>query len=359
MKILERAVSIFVGVLFIFSGLIKANDPVGMAIKLKEYFHVFSDDFDSFFEIFIPIALPLAVIICTLEVLFGIALLLSYRKKAVLKALLAMVVFFSFLTFYSAYFDKVTDCGCFGDAIPLTPWQSFIKDMILFVGILFLMLQKQYLQEAKRTFVRKIVVYGLTLATLLIAARSIMYLPFIDFRVYKIGNNIAQLRKPIEEPIYQYVMTKDGKEYTFDEYPSDESYEFKTMLTLNEDKIYPPISDYGFENEGVEYGDESLKGKHLIVVAHNALDTDIDSYKAINALISTLDKDTKVVAFTAADAKNFEALRHETQLAIPYYFGDEKVLKTIVRSNPGLLLLEDGVVKGKWHYNAIPKQLPK
>ena len=174
MKTLERVLSIFVGVLFIFSGLIKANDPVGMAIKLKEYFHVFSDDFGSFFEVFIPIALPLAVIICTLEVLLGVALLLAYRKKETVKALLAMVVFFSFLTFYSAYFDKVTDCGCFGDAIPLTPWQSFFKDMILMVCILFLLFQKKYLQDANRTFVRKLLVYGLTLATLLIAARSIM-----------------------------------------------------------------------------------------------------------------------------------------------------------------------------------------
>ena len=357
MKTLERVLSIFVGVLFIFSGLIKANDPVGMAIKLKEYFHVFSDDFGSFFEVFIPIALPLAVIICTLEVLLGVALLLAYRKKETVKALLAMVVFFSFLTFYSAYFDKVTDCGCFGDAIPLTPWQSFFKDMILMVCILFLLFQKKYLQDANRTFVRKLLVYGLTLATLLIAARSIMYLPFIDFRLYKVGNDINELRKPLEDPLYQYIMEKEGKEYTFDEYPSDESYTFKEMVTLNEDKIYPPISDYGFENEGVTYGDESLKGKHLIIVVHNALETDIESYKEINALIATSDKDVKVVAFTAAAAENFESLRHETQLAVPYYFGDEKVLKTIVRSNPGVILLEDGLVKGKWHYNAIPKKL--
>lgn len=354
MKILERIVSIFVGVIFILSGLIKANDPVGGAIKLKEYFYVFSADFGSFFEMLIPIALPLAIIICTLEVLFGIGLLLAYRKKKVLISLLAMVIFFGFLTFYSAYFNKVTDCGCFGDAISFTPWQSFAKDIVLMLGILFIMSQKRYENENKWALAKKIGVYGLTLATLLISVRAIMHLPFVDFRLYKVGNDISELRKPLEEPIYQYIMEKEGKEHTFDEYPSDESYEFKSMITLNEDKIYPPISDYGFENQGVEYSEESLKGKHLIIVVHNTTETNVQSYRAINSLIATLDKEVKAVAFTASDAENFEVLRHETQLAIPYYFGDEKVLKTIIRSNPGLILLEDGVVKAKWHYNDVP-----
>ena len=122
-----------VGLLFIFSGLIKINDPVGTQIKLQEYFEVFSADFGSVFEIFIPYALLLSVFLCTLEVVIGVALLMNYKIKIVSKTTLGLILFFTFLTFYSAYFNKVTDCGCFGDAIKLTPWESFYKDVILLV----------------------------------------------------------------------------------------------------------------------------------------------------------------------------------------------------------------------------------
>ena len=122
-----------VGLLFIFSGLIKINDPVGTQIKLQEYFEVFSADFGSIFEIFIPYALLLSVFLCTLEVVIGVALLMNYRIKIVSKITLGLILFFTFLTFYSAYFNKVTDCGCFGDAIKLTPWESFYKDVILLI----------------------------------------------------------------------------------------------------------------------------------------------------------------------------------------------------------------------------------
>src|SRR5699024_1522707 len=124
---------IIVGVLFIFSGLIKVNDPVGTAIKLEEYFEVFSTDISSFFLIFIPYALFLSVFLSVLEVILGLAILLWYRSRATIWTLLLIIIFFTFLTFYSAYFNKVTDCGCFGYDIKLTLWQSFIKDIILLV----------------------------------------------------------------------------------------------------------------------------------------------------------------------------------------------------------------------------------
>ena len=120
-----------VGLLFIFSGGIKINDPVGTQIKLEEYFVVFSTDFTSIFEILIPYTLIISVFLCCLEIIIGVALIINYRIKLISKITLALIIFFTFLTFYSAYFNKVTDCGCFGDAIKLTPWQSFYKDLLL------------------------------------------------------------------------------------------------------------------------------------------------------------------------------------------------------------------------------------
>ena len=133
MYLLTHVARYFVGVLFIFSGLIKLNDPVGTQIKLEEYFDVFATDIPALSGLFhglVPLALYLSVILCVLEVVLGIALLIKYKLQSTLWVLLLLTVFFTFLTFYSAYFNRVTDCGCFGDAIKLTPWQSFSKDII-------------------------------------------------------------------------------------------------------------------------------------------------------------------------------------------------------------------------------------
>ena len=148
MKIIYTLSRYLVGVLFIFSGLIKINDPVGTQIKLEEYFEVFSSDFTPLFEYLVPLALFLSVILCTLEVIIGIALILNYRMKITSSILLSLIVFFTFLTFYSAYFNKVTDCGCFGDAIKLTPWESFTKDIILLLfSLIIFFLTNKFKQE--------------------------------------------------------------------------------------------------------------------------------------------------------------------------------------------------------------------
>ena len=127
MKYLVGFSRVFVGVLFIISGLIKLNDPVGFSFKLEEYFSPSVLDLNFL----MPYALLLAVVLVILEVLLGVFLLIGYLKKITIFSLLAMILFFTFLTFYSAYFNKVTDCGCFGDALKLTPWQSFNKDVVL------------------------------------------------------------------------------------------------------------------------------------------------------------------------------------------------------------------------------------
>src|ERR1700743_3276749 len=123
---------ILVGLLFIFSGLIKINDPLGFSYKLEEYFEVFHITFLS------SLAVGIAVLLCALEMVLGFALLIGVRAKQVAWGLLLLIIFFAFLTFYSAYFKVVQSCGCFGDAIPLTPWQSFSKDLVLLLLIIVL-----------------------------------------------------------------------------------------------------------------------------------------------------------------------------------------------------------------------------
>src|SRR5690554_4192539 len=162
MKLLVGFSRIIVGVLFIISGLIKLNDPVGFSFKLKDYFA--PEVLDLGF--LVPYALLLAIILVIFEVLLGLALLLGHYKKITLWALLLMIVFFTFLTFYSAYFNKVTDCGCFGDAIKLTPWESFTKDVILLVLILILFAGRKHIKPIFSKGVRNVLFFVAFLACL-------------------------------------------------------------------------------------------------------------------------------------------------------------------------------------------------
>lgn len=354
MKWLLQASRFFVGGLFIFSGAIKINDPVGTAIKLEEYFEVFATDIASFFETFVPLALPLSVFLCVLEVVLGIAVLLNYRIRITYWILLVIIVFFTFLTFYSAYFNKVTDCGCFGDAIKLTPWESFIKDIILLAFITLLFVKRKAMEEmARHSLVKDVVIAGSTVLSLFIGIYAIMHLPFIDFRAYKIGNDIAALMQPSGELQYEYVLEKDGKEYRMQQYPTDKSYTFKEMVVLNPE-VQPKITDYAVWNDEGDYTQETFVGNKLFIISYSVDKADKESFIQINALVSQLGEQVETWALTSADPASFEAFRHEVQLAVPYYFSDATVLKTIVRSNPGLLLVKNGVVKGKWHYNDVP-----
>ncbi len=233
-RIVDLFSRVFVGGLFIFSGLIKINDPIGTKIKLEEYFEVFASDFGSFFEIFIPFALPIGVFLIILEVALGVAVLVNYKMRWSMNIMLSLIVFFTFLTFYSAYFNKVTDCGCFGDAIPLTPWQSFYKDVILMVFVLHLFWYRNGYQPLLRTRPGNALMISTVIIRFLIGITAIRHLPFIDFRPYKVGNSIPLKMIPDESPVLEYTFQKDGKEVTSLTYlMPDEGYIYVSS------KIYP------------------------------------------------------------------------------------------------------------------------
>ena len=344
-----------VGGLFIFSGLIKVNDPIGTAIKLEEYFDVFSSDIAPFFHAFIPFSLPLSVILVVFEVVLGVAILIKYRMNITVWITFGLIVFFTFLTFYSAFFNKVTDCGCFGDAIKLTPWQSFYKDLILLILIVLLVAYRKIFKGFESVpFRGDFIISTSALIFLYLAIYAIRHLPFVDFRPYKIGNDIGALMKPEEKARYQYIMTKDGEDEVFDQYPTDTSYKFKEMIVLNPEKATPKIQDYTIWNDEGDFTQASLTGTKLIVAVHSTEEVNKDYFDRINTLVLTLEKEVGVWAITSSDGTSFSRFRHDVQLAAPFYFVDATVLKAMIRSNPGILLFENGVVLGKWHYNDVP-----
>ncbi len=353
MKTLNDIARYLVGTLFIFSGLIKLNDPVGTAIKLEEYFDVFSSDFATFFHYFIPAALFLSVFLSVLEVVLGVALWLKYRVKFAAWALLLIIIFFTFLTFYSAYFNKVTDCGCFGDAIKLTPWESFIKDLVL-LGLIIILFLNRLNMDVRRSKLNDLVMGSTLVICIVLAIYAIQHLPFIDFRSYKVGADIPRLMLPSEELKYKYVMTKDGEIFEFDRYPSEDGYEFKEMILLNPE-AQPKITDYSVWNDDGDYTEETFNGRKLLIIIHNVEKTHRPSMVQLNNLIQNLGSNqVRPTVLTSSDARSFEEFRHHVQLAVPYYFADATVLKTIIRSNSGLVLMDQGIVKGKWHHNDVP-----
>ena len=362
MKNLYTLSRYLVGILFIFSGLIKINDPVGTQIKLEEYFEVFSADFTPLFEHLVPLALILSVILCTLEIVIGLALLMNYKIKITSVVLLSLILFFTFLTFYSAYFNKVTDCGCFGDAIKLSPWESFTKDiMLLFFSLIIFILSRKlknqigffYTKIFDNTTFRDSLIIFTFIICLLTSFYAINFLPFIDFRAYKIGNDINKEMLPSEDLVYSYVMEKNGKEYVFGIYPEDQSYTFKELKLLNPE-AQPKITDYSVWDDEKDFTAESLKGNKLMIIIHDVSKIDKSIIPKIVKLEKLVSFWIEVIIVTSSGPNSVNKFKDDYNLDIKTTFADATVLKTIVRSNPGFFLLRHGIVKGKWHYNKFP-----
>lgn len=361
MRYLVGFARIVVGLLFIFSGLIKLNDPVGFSFKLQDYFapEVLN------LEFLVPYSLGLAIIIVIVEVILGVTLLLGYMRRLTLWLLLLMIVFFTFLTFYSAYFNKVTDCGCFGDAIPLTPWESFWKDVILLVLIIILFVGRRYIRPIFTTNVRSMVVLVTFLLCLGLGYYVLQHLPIIDFRAYKIGTNIAEgMRVPEDAPkaVYEYKwkFNVNGKEEiitTTGEYPNVDGEFIDVETRMVKEGYIPPIHDFTIEKDGTDYTDEFLNRPNLIVViAYSVYNTEKEGYKAIKkATDKAKDLGYDVIGLSASTGELTTQLIEDYNLNFDFYFCDETTLKTIVRSNPGILELQNGTIMQKYHWNDAGK----
>jgi uncharacterized membrane protein YphA (DoxX/SURF4 family) len=359
-----RIARFLVGIVFIFSGLIKLNDPVGTQIKFEEYFEVFAQDIPllhNFFMALIPFTLTMSVLFCAAEIILGVALLVAYKPKLTVWLLFFLIVFFTFLTFYSAYFNRVTDCGCFGDAIKLKPWTSFSKDVVLTVFILFIIGHRNRITPRKTGWV----VFMTTVLTLGLGVYAISFLPPLDLLPYAVGKNIPAQMKPSEPLRYRYVMEKNGKAETFEQYPTDTTYKFKEMQLINE-SAKPKITDYRVWNDEGDLTQQTFEGKKLFIIVKQTKDIDAGSLPAIRSLVDGLKgSDIKPYILTSVSDEEIKAFQNEFQLtSVPYYKVDATVLKTIMRSNPGSWLMQDGIVRGKWHYNSTPdagevKQLVK
>ena len=359
MKYLVGFSRIFVGILFIISGFIKLNDPVGFSFKLEEYFSQGVLDL-PFFE---PYALAISIFVVVFEVLLGVMLLVGFRVKFTVWSLLLMIIGFTFLTFYSAYFNKVTDCGCFGDAIKLTPWESFTKDIVLLVLIVVLFMGRKYIKPLFNQKINRLVIFFTLVCSGFYAYHVLGHLPVIDFRPYKIGANIEEgMTEPEDapKPIYDYAwrFEVDGEEkiiVTQGDYPQVDGEFIDVETTEVQEGYEPPIHDFTIEQNGEDFAASLLQEpKLLMVIAYDLRKTNGTVYSDVKRTADkALENGYKVIGMSASNNEQTDTLINEHDLNFEFYFTDETTLKTIVRSNPGVLVLEKGTILQKVHYNDI------
>lgn len=361
---------IFVGVLFIFSGLIKANDPLGFGYKLQEYFEVFHMPFLTGF------ATGIAVFLCVLEIVLGALLLLGLWSRKVMSGLLAIIIFFTFLTFVSAAFKVVTSCGCFGDAIPLTPWQSFGKDIILLILIVYLFLHRDRIRPLIANLRLQLGLLTLIfIASLGFSIFTYSRSPILDFLPYKVGANLPELMKIPEGAVldeYQIMYNLENKKTGEKKIMSDKDY-LKTEIWKDEnweivgnpDKklikkgFEPAIRDLSISDaSGTDYTKEIIENPYynLVIVAYQLDETNEKAITELNELALKAEKQYNIrsVLLTSNAAQDAADFSKKMNLFTEVFYADAVPLKSMVRANPGLLLLKNGVVINKWHFNTVP-----
>lgn len=361
---------IFTGALFVFSGLIKANDPLGFSYKLEEYFQVFQMDFLNSYSVII------AILLCSIEIILGALLLIGVWKRQVVLGLLLLILFFTFLTFYSAFFEVVTSCGCFGDAIPLTPWQSFTKDLILLTLIIFLYINRNAIQPTiGDAYTKNIVTAGVAIISIGIGIYTFNFLPVLDFLPYKVGNNLPELmrippgavldeyetRYKLKNKLTNEEREMSDKEYLKTEIWKDENWEIigDPQTNLIKKGYEAPISDLIISDEnGIENTDLIIENPeyNLIIVAYDLSNTNPGALKKLNDLAEEVAKEfaIRTVILTSSSSQVAQTLSSDLDLKTEFFYADAVPLKSMVRANPGLLLMKNGTVIDKWSHHLTP-----
>ena len=364
LKMIVNLCRIIVAVTFIFSGFVKAIDPIGTQYKLQDYLGAIG------MAGILPnwTLLAVAVFLAAIEFCIGIFLLFAIQRRLISKLTVAFMAFMTMVTVWIVVADPVKDCGCFGDALHLTNTETLIKNIMLLVCSLAIM----YRPLAMFRFVSKSnqwIVTNYTIVFILVSSGlSLYYLPIFDFRPYHIGVNIPrgmEIPKGAKLPQFKttFIMEKNGqrKEFTLDNYP-DASWKFIDSKTVQTSEGYiPPIHDFSITDNktGLDLTNSVLshKGYTFLLIAPHLETADDSNFGDIDRLYEYAQSyDIPFYCLTASTTKAIKRWVDLTGAEYPFCITDEAVLKTIIRSNPGLLLLKDGTIINKWSHNNLPNE---
>jgi len=410
-----------VGSLFIISGLIKCNDSIGFSYKLNDYF---AQDVLNI-EFLIPYSLILAVMICVVEIVLGVALIFGFKPKLTSSLVLLMMLFFTWLTWYTSScisdreiasqlgeeFNRncVEDCGCFGDALKLKPIESFYKDLVLLIFAIPLFFAS-FKKSIKENTKKEDILYGIISLVLLLVFNlfftnwwfslvfalvlyAVVYilknkmknqwlsllgaymislgftwyclqnLPVKDFRPYKIGINFMEqmevpedAQRPIIEYTWTYNVNGENKEFVTNGSAPKTNGTYVSVETNTIDEGYiPPIQDFSIESDDEDLTAQFLEEDKVIIITmydiNKGESEGIEKLKLFSD--NAIKKGYKVIGLTSSGSEDKMQIKADNKLNFDFYLCDEKVIKTIVRSNPGIVILNKGTVINKAHWNAI------
>ncbi len=368
MKVLVNIARGFVGGLFIFSGLVKAIDPKGLSYKMQEFFEVWARDgfLPKLMNTFNEHSLTFSIVIITLEVFLGLALLLGWQKKMTTWLLLLLTLFFTFLTAFVLFTGKIKACGCFGDCIPLTPTQTFTKDIILLVLVVLLLMGHKFIQPLFKPIICTAILAMAISGVLFLQTYVQHHLSLKDCLPFKVGNNILELRKMPKDAVpdkfdYTFVYQKNGekKEFGVNNIP-DSTWQFvdrkQTLIQKGKNNI-PLINDFSFTTESGNDTTEAILGQEgEYYLMYTSLFDEIknpakDWMEDIILLIkaNTLNKKLFIVTTQIEQSKKrYQVFIEGKKITQPIFTCDATALKTVARSNPTLYLMNGSIVKQKW-----------
>lgn len=364
MRILVWLSRILFGAVFVFSGFVKAIDPLGSAYKFQDYFLAFNVEWLYFS------ALPLAILLSTLEFVIGVAIIFGIHMRYSAWGGLLFMAFFTPLTLYIAITDPVPDCGCFGDAIIISNWDTFYKNIVILAAAILIFIYRDKIKPPWSKKTDHVSIAAITGLAVGISMYCLAYLPIIDFRPWKIGNDISELVIPTPEVadiylVFEHNETGETAEYPANDYPWDDP-EWTANWSFKEQRreVIEPfreaeIDDFYIEDE---FGDDltefyiTYDDYWFMVVAHDLSRT---RERAFTRKITPLAEEATLngyplIVLTGSSMDMIDTFRHAHQTPYPFYLSDEIALKTIIRSNPGMLLIKDGVVIHKWPHRRIP-----
>lgn len=353
---------LLLAVAFIFSGFVKAIDPLGTQYKIQDYLEAVG------LSGYIPDWLTLTTSLClsSLEFCLGIFLLFAIRRRLVSRLALLFMIVMTLITLWLAISNPVKDCGCFGDAIHLTNWQTFGKNLVLLAaaGVVAWCPTLMIRFISKRN--QGIVINFSILFILIVSVWSLYDLPMFDFRPYHIGANIKkgmEIPKGAKKPQFEttFIMEKNGqrKEFTLDNYP-DSTWTYIDARTIQTEEGYePPIHDFSITDMATEEDITervlSQKGYTFLLIAPYLEQADDSNFGEIDRISEyAQDNGYHFYCLTASGEKGINQWRDLTGAEYPFCTTDATTLKTVIRSNPGLLLLKQGTIVRKWSHNNLP-----
>ena len=362
-KVVAEISRLLIGVVFIFSGIVKAIDPVGGAIKIGDYLMAFGFTWLSSFELLLTFCLSAA------EFTLGVCMLLGVYRRYSSFFVLVFMLFMTPLTLYLALFNPVSDCGCFGDAIVLTNWETFLKNIVLLAAAVIAFIYNRYLCNFYTFKAYWFVTLFAYLFCIGFNYSNYSHLPIIDFRPFKVGANIPALvsipdNAPADEYAYYFTYEKDGvkKEFSLENYPADDS--TWTYVSSRSDLIkkgyVPPVPGFVlYDSTSVDITDQVLRNKGpmfwlVIPSIEKADDKNIDAIN--NVFDFAQEQGYPFYCLTGSSRESMTDWENNTGSEYTFITTDDVLLKTMIRANPGLILINDGVILAKWNPNDLPDE---